>query len=185
MKHPSEATLALYAGGDLGLLSRWRTQRHLAGCEQCRGEIEALAGVRKEVAGLDELPEVSWNRLAAEMKANIRLGLAAGECVGGVEQPAAVLGGLRAIAAYAAVALLLAAGVLLERPTPRVEGVSVRATAEGIEVRDGEQAFGLLHGSARNAEEKVIYSVGAQGAMRARYVDSKTGYVTINTVYVQ
>jgi hypothetical protein len=32
-------------------------------------------------------PEISWNRLAAEMKANIRLGLAAGECVRTLQTP--------------------------------------------------------------------------------------------------
>jgi hypothetical protein len=31
----------------------------------------------------------------------------------------------------------------------------------------------------------VLYSAGAQGVMRARYVDSDTGQVTINNVYVE
>jgi hypothetical protein len=31
----------------------------------------------------------------------------------------------------------------------------------------------------------VTYSVGAQGSMRARYVDPETGYVTINNVYAE
>jgi len=82
MKHPNEATLALHAGGELGALARWKTGRHVSRCEQCRDEVEAFIGLREIVPDLAEIPEVPWNRLAAEMKANIRLGLAAGECVG-------------------------------------------------------------------------------------------------------
>src|SRR4051794_1056729 len=83
MKHPHESDLALFAGHDLGFLSEWRVSRHVARCEQCRASVDAFESARLEVTGLGELPpEIAWNRLASEMKANIRLGLAAGECVG-------------------------------------------------------------------------------------------------------
>jgi len=78
MKHPTQATLALHAGGDLGPVARWRTERHIARCERCREEFAAFAEMRDIAADLGEIPEVPWSRLAAEMKANIRLGLAAG-----------------------------------------------------------------------------------------------------------
>src|SRR5262245_3627373 len=55
MKHPSEATLALYAGGDLGLWERWRTRRHLNVCERCRREIEAYFDDRVQSVELAEL----------------------------------------------------------------------------------------------------------------------------------
>src|SRR5215831_4773166 len=81
MKHPSQATLALHAGGDLGPVARWFTERHVSHCERCREEVEAFQLTRQILPDLAEIPEIPWNRLAAEMKANIRLGLAAGECV--------------------------------------------------------------------------------------------------------
>jgi hypothetical protein len=34
-------------------------------------------------------------------------------------------------------------------------------------------------------QQHVTYSVGAQGSMRARFVDQETGNVTFNTVYVE
>jgi len=37
----------------------------------------------------------------------------------------------------------------------------------------------------RGNANDVIQTVGAQGSMRARYVDPDTGYLTINNVYVQ
>jgi hypothetical protein len=192
MKHPSNATLALYAGGDLSWPSRWRAARHLAGCERCRAEVDAYSDARAEAAELRELPRVSWNRLAAEMKANIRLGLEAGECVR-AEEDVAVLPGprwfrdSRALVACASIVALVVVGVLLERPGPRavpaVEGAVLQAIGGGIEVTEGGQVFSLLHGRAQR--EEVTYSVGAQGSMRARYVDSDTGHVTINNVYAQ
>ena len=87
MKHPDEADLALYAGHDLDFISKWRIERHVAGCRECREAVDSFGALRSGIASLGELPPgISWNRLASEMKANIRLGLSAGECV--AEHPA-------------------------------------------------------------------------------------------------
>ena len=188
MKHPSQATLALHAGGDLGRLAAWRTARHLANCDQCREEVAAFSDLREIVPELNEIPDVPWSRLSAEMKANIRLGLAAGECVrtGDLPKRRSVFSGARAAVALASVVALLVTGLMLERPMPnavlpRSEGIVVQTTPNGIQVREGGQALRLMHPGA----EHVTYTVGAQGSMRARYVDPETGYVTINNVYVE
>jgi anti-sigma factor RsiW len=190
MKHPSEATLALHAGGDLGFFARWRTARHLARCERCQNEAAAFSELRELSAGLNELPGVPWNRLAAEMKANIRLGLAAGECVRdtrAMPQTRPLFAGARAAVAFASVVALAVTGLMLEHPSPRPavaqqEGVVVQATLNGIQVKDGGESLSLLHvGRSRD----VTFSVGAEGSMRARYVDPDTGSVTINNVYAQ
>jgi len=188
MKHPNQATLALQAGGDLGPLGRWRTQRHLARCAECRDEIARFEQLRQDLPLLAESPEVHWNRLAAEMKANIRLGLAAGECVRADERAGAgpMWSTARVGVALASVAVLLATGVVLERPGPtaaRETGVVVQATADGVQVREGGQALGLMHSGT--SREAVTYQVGAQGSVEARYVDSETGYVTVNKVDVE
>ena len=190
MKHPGEETLALFAGQDLDLFARWRTRRHLDRCERCRAEVAEFSALRHGVSDLSELPGVSWNRLAAEMKANIHLGLAAGECVRDTRpgRLSVAFSGMRGAIACASVAVLLLAGLLLEKPAPPVQpeaaqsaGVSLRAIYDGIEVRAGEQAFVLKNGPTEN----VTYSAGAQGSIGARFVDRNTGYLTINTVYVQ
>src|SRR5947209_17694056 len=74
MKHPSQEILALHAGGDLRWLERWRTNRHLAACDECRDEVAAFSELRETLPQLNEIPEVPWNKIAAEMRANIRLG---------------------------------------------------------------------------------------------------------------
>jgi len=180
--------LALHAGEDLGAFARWRTARHLSRCEECRNEIAAYERMRNILPELAETPEIHWNRLAAEMTANIRLGLAAGECVrraaDSYRRPR--LTGFRAAVAFASMAALVAAGITLEHPSPAPAETAVGMIAEatpdsgGIQMREGSQAFRLLHSGAA----KVTYSAGAQGSMEARYVDRETGYVTVNRVDV-
>ena len=188
MKHPNQATLALHAGGDLGFFARWRTERHLGQCEQCREEVAAFEGLREELPELSEIPEVQWNRLAAEMKANIRLGLAAGECVRSAEKStrgSRLFTGARAAVALASILTLVATGVLIESSIPvRAEQHTVvQRTTDGIQVGTGDQAFRLMN-TGVNASDVTI-SPGAQGSMGARYVDPKTGYVVINSVYAE
>ena len=68
------------------------------------------------------------------------------------------------------------------------ESMVLRATASGVELNQGGQSMSLLHVRAAQrpgGQPDVTYSAGAQGSMRARYVDLDTGNVTINNVYVQ
>jgi hypothetical protein len=185
MKHPKETALALHAGGDLSFFARWRMERHLARCQQCREEVAAFSDFREMLPELAEPPDLPWNQLAAEMRANIRLGLAAGECVRPGERPLRehpLFTGVRAAVAMASVAALLVTGMLLERPAPAPnifsEGREVQKTANGIQLREGSGSFRLING-----EKNVMYSVGAQGSMSARYVE--TDGVTINRVYAE
>ena len=187
-KHPSEAVLALFAGGDLGTWRRWRVERHVASCAACRQEVAEFSELRAAVPAMMEPPEISWNKLAVEMKANIRLGLEAGECVGAGQSEAHGIFSMRALAVCGSLALLLAA-FLLERPVPRMEPVNagegpvIERSGAGIQARAGDQAIMMLNTRARDA--RTVDYLASGNAMRARYVDTETGYVTINNVYAQ
>jgi hypothetical protein len=201
MKHPAESDLALFAGHDLSFVSEWRIGRHVTRCGECRAAVDAFVALRSELAPLGELPgDLGWNRLASEMKANIRLGLAAGECVAGyperVKGTESAFSGLHTLLAYAAVILLVVAGVWLQRPSPRLSptpepgvaaiapensGVVVAASGDGIQLTEGGRGLGLRYGAFRD----VNYSADASGAMGARYVDTSTGYVTVVNVNVE
>ena len=187
MRHPNQATLALHAGGDLAPWRRWITARHLAHCAPCREAVAGFDEMRELLPDLAQLPEISWNRLAAEVKANVRLGLEAGECVR-TEMPIdrlTALGGWRVAVAFASVVMLVLGCTVLERPGPAAvvqAAGSLQATENDIRVvQAGGQMLGLGNGGAR----KVTYTFGAQGSVGARYTDPETGYVTINTVYEQ
>jgi anti-sigma factor RsiW len=187
-KHPSEAELALFAGGDLGTWQRWRVERHVRACAACRREVSEFSELRAAVPGMMELPEISWTKLAVEMKANIRLGLEAGECVSAGQSQGHGIFSVRALAVCGSLALLLAA-FLLERPVPRIEAVNaaeapfMESSGAGIQSKAGDQAIMMLNTRARDARNVDYLASG--NAMRARYVDNETGYVTINNVYAQ
>jgi hypothetical protein len=186
--HPSESDLALYAGGELGLWSRLRVRRHMVRCGACYRQIEELHAVREWMQTQDQLPlEINWGPLAAELKANIRLGLAAGECVGPAARERAPIP-WRAAVVLPVLLLVLIGWWLQSWPRPALRAprapapatLVVRASPGEIEVEQNGEAFALLHPGATD----VTFSVSGQGA-RARYVDAETGYVTISHVYAQ
>jgi len=184
MGHPNQATLALHAGGDLGPIRRWLTARHLARCADCREEVAGYVEMRELLPDLAELPEISWNRMAAEIKANVRLGLEAGECVRVADPlPRASVTGWRAAVAFASVIVLVGGCFVLERPAPprrHVAETAVESSQDGVQYQAGDDhMLGLMNG---NEQTKAVYHFDAQGSMGARYTDPETGSVTINTV---
>jgi len=159
----------------------------VARCPQCSEEIAGFEEMREMLPSLAELPEISWNRMAAEIKANVRLGLEAGECVRNTDLPMQHhlgLGGWRPVVAFASVVMLVCGCLVLERPAPVVHaaGPSVRSTSEGIQLQNGD---GHMLGLMNSGAEEVTYTFSAQGSMGAQYIDPQTGAMTINTVYVQ
>ena len=187
MGHLKETTLALHASGDLGWFAAWKAQRHLASCEQCRDEVENFREMREALPDMAELPDLQWNRLAAEMRANIRLGLAAGECVREAEaaavEPSPLFNTARAVVAFVGVFTLVVTGLVLQGPSPQKVFAAepmAQATANGVEMRSGNRGFELMHDGAQS----VINTVSTQG-IGARYTDPQTGLVTMTKVYVQ
>jgi hypothetical protein len=190
IRHLTEAELALYAGGDLGWWNKRKAVRHLAECAACEAAAGEFIALLSDVGELKDPPELSWSRLAAEMRANIRLGLEAGECVV-ARAPRRYVPGLRAGFAVACLVVLAAASVWMHRPavpaTTASDSVIVEATGTGIQVRQGATVMSILNNKAQDADKKeqdVIHTVSARGEMRARYVDADSS-VTVNNVYVQ
>src|SRR5947208_2170239 len=143
MKHANQAALALYAGGDLGWIARWRVQRHLLKCEECGEEVASFEAMREVITDLSEIPDVPWHRLAA------------GECVRPGEPPLRdrpVFTGLRAVVALASILMLSVTGLVLESPTPLKADnhTVVRGIHDGIEVGGGGGAFRLMNTGAKS-----------------------------------
>lgn len=205
-KHIAELDLALYASGDQSLWRALAIRVHIGRCEQCRQRVEAYRADRSKVRTISsEIPEnVDWDRLAAEMTANIRVGLAAGECVAPRIRksafnwrPAAAMAGLAAVLATAwwlnmppsttqalgrAVRAVAHGGGSVAAPGgPEDRGMVVEASSAGIELRENGSMLGVTQGAAR----PVAVSISAQGSASARYIDADTGQVTITSVYAQ
>lgn len=188
VRHPEEAELALLAGGETGLWARGRLSRHVRRCAACAERLREYRDLREWARGQNELPEgVDWLQLAAEMKANIRVGLAAGRCVE-PSPPAAGVRGWRPALVLPVLLVVVAGWWLQSWPLPPVpvqapaapEGLVARASPGLIEVEQDGRALALLHPPSA----QVTLSA-AGGGLRARYVDAETGYVTVSHVYTQ
>lgn len=204
MSHPNERRIALYACGDAGWMERLAMARHLAGCPDCRARAARFRAdremVRREAADLP--PGLDWNRLAAEMTANIHLGLEAGECVSPAPQRKRPRMSWRPVFAAAGLSVILIAAMFLNFPPEQRESLSrgvsalwsrpavpdaadpdvaLASTRNGIEIRENGAALSIMNPGS--VTPVVVASTG--GSLRARYVDSDTGQVTITNVYVQ
>jgi len=191
-RHPSEADLALLAGGDCGLLTRFNLNRHVARCGDCRDTLASFGELRSEVRDM-AMPdfaanESDWSRMAGEMRANIRLGLAAGECIG--EGPVEATHRNRAprfAIGMAGVVLLAGVGMFLHGLLPHdtlpgvVSSAVLESSGTGVEVRTDKGSMTLMNQGDVTADQTIT----SQGAIRDSYVDGNTGTVTITSVYVE
>ncbi len=66
--HPTEKDLALFAGGELGPLSRWRIERHLESCGACKTEAAEYFHLSDKLSALAEVPDVDWDALAHNIR---------------------------------------------------------------------------------------------------------------------
>lgn len=178
--HPSDNDLALLAGGDCGRLAAFRLNRHLRTCADCGARADEFRALCEMTANAPE-PVLNWSALEAEMRANIHLGLEAGECIRAAVPHRRVQ--LRMAAAFASLAVVIAAGVLMKSapPVSPAPAAVLESTRSGLEVRSQGGSLVLLnhHGAVANQ------TVSAQGAIRARYIDGEAGTVTINNVYLE
>lgn len=195
MRHAGITDLALYAGGDLGLWARIKTHVHVSRCTQCREEVERFADASRELnAAADELPGgLDWDRLAAEMRANVRLGLEAGSIVDEPRHIQEPLGWRAAFVLAAGTVVIITGWFLHVSPQDHTKiaqtlpfaagisipaGIYIEATQSGVELRENGGAMKLRAPES----QPVMLSVSAEGSVNARYVDSETGQVTINNV---
>lgn len=206
--HIAETDLALYVSGDLSLLERLSVRFHVRGCNRCNGLVEKYRADRLRVKELvDEMPEgVNWDRMVAEMTANIRVGLAAGECVARPNRSRHQIPTAWRFAATAAGAVvLLSVAWLLNMPSGTTDELGramtailhgrgsviapgsddyrrpvVVATQQGVELRQNNNSMG-----GSDDAQPVAVTVSMQGSASARYVNAGTDQITITSVYVQ
>lgn len=206
MGHPVENDLALLAGGEAGRAQRFLLERHVRRCDECQAKVTEYQSLRSELLDI-ELPDVNWNLLAADMRANIHLGLEAGACVRTTQAPrrwmrdAMPAWNPRWTMAVALMVLLIGSGVVMRNPRPllhqpgwafsgfRPAAITatieanipvVESNAAGVEFRTGASSLTLSsHGNPGHE------TVSARGDIGTRYIDSETGSVTITNVSLQ
>ena len=173
LRHPGESQLALFAGGELGPLGRWRIEGHLNGCAACRQTVSEFFEVRSQVMDLGDLPHVDWAAFGERIRRNV-------ERARQEPRPAPVW--RPAWGAAVAFAVLLVAGVYVARHELTPLGPVLGASAGGVELRVGsEQVLTLVHAADGAPVQRLVVS----GAVSARSVDQETGNITVTNVYAQ
>lgn len=177
---------ALAAGGDAPLwqrvCARFR-KRDLEQDEDAAVEQE-FRQIRNEMGNFRELPPYfAWEPLALEMKANILLGVEAGEAVR--PRPLHPPIGWRAGLVMAALSLLMISGYWWQMPhrrmqAPALEQAVMQAGPGSLAVEQQEGGFALMF---QEQSSNPLLS-GASGALRADFVDSETGQLTVAHVYL-
>ena len=182
--HVSEQDLALYAGGELSWFGRWTLTRHLKNCPQCQTSAHKYEAVVEELHdAINPLPELNWDRLEAEIKANVRLGISAGAVV--AQAPATAYSFRPALVLASALSVVMAAWLFLgpraaKAPASDAMASMVEATRDGIEFSGQGRSVAL-----RTTGKMEVISVRLGGSVGSRSVDAESGQVTINHVYVQ
>ena len=177
-RHPRETDLALFAGGELGPLARWRIEGHLNTCDHCRQAVSEFFDLRSRVMDLGELPAVDWSGMAARIERGVEMARLKAE-----SQPRPAPAWRPAWAAAMALLVLVTAGIYMSRFRAEAAGAVLDASAGGVEVRLGDDQV-LTMVNAAQQETQVQWRVGAD-AVSARYLDKETGNVTVTNVYSQ
>jgi hypothetical protein len=190
-KHLTERTLALACRGELTLLERVAVRLHLLFCDQCRHRIDVYrADVAARREWEPELPAyLNWNHLAAEMKANIRLGhevdqIPLPSMARSVAAPAAQVP-WRGLAFAGSMAMMILAAWTFVRPghfpdrgqtasfTVESAQHKLLATGDGLMLQGRDSALTMLAPAAQRVSLSVEMGEAAEGnSQRASNGDS-------------
>lgn len=195
--HPTAEELALAARGDLPVLRGWRVSRHARHCPVCRCELELFTGVREAIRREEltwEGNASDWDRLEREMTGNIKVGIAAAQCI--ESSPARKLQRWKVPALVTGLSIIFVAGWLLNVPredrdrvmaafkmaarhTRPEAGAVLETNPLGVSIRVQGATLTLLH----PASARATASFTGSSSVGVRYVDNETGQVTIANVY--
>lgn len=201
--HPRPEELALASRGDLPLWRRWQLNWHVRRCPVCEHEVEEYRTVSARIKGQATTEALTfgesamdWQRLAREMTGNIKVGIAAAQCIGNA--PGRVFRKWRVTALVAALSVIFVAGWLINVPRDDMDrimaafrtaasrshpanGVILETNPHGVSVRFQGASLTLL----RPASARATASFTSSSSVGVRYVDDETGQVTIANVYGQ
>ena len=175
-QHRTEPDLALYAGKDV---SPWRTPLlywHVASCAYCRERAEQYRDDHRQFKRLAvQLPgSLNWELMSTEMTANIRVGLAAGECVaprGDGHRSFAMH--WRAATAAAGLVVLLMAGWWLNTPKPQIR--SLQTSGQTMKAPAWDRALRAIGGSSWRSTQSATGLDGPVVGVSATGIELRQG----------
>lgn len=201
--HPMLEELALASRGDLPFLRQRQVIRHARHCPSCEHELDdyrsLVAGVKHQ-SDAEALTTgetlLDWQRLEREMAGNIKVGIAAAQCI----QSSSGHGfhRWRFTTLITALSIIFVAGWLINVPrddmdriltafrtavsrSQHANGIVLETNSHGVSVRFQGASLTLLHPTTARATA----SFTSGSSVGVRYVDDETGQVTITNVYGQ
>ena len=147
--HPGETDLALFAGGELGPLARWRIERHLDKCARCQADVSDFFHLQSDLSDLAELPAVDWQALAHRIKvaaSQAELETEAVSVAGWFGRPAAWRLGV--VSATALCAFVVYKQLPLVETVPESAVFSDKIALENALQFEGDQQLGQTEASA-------------------------------------
>jgi hypothetical protein len=201
--HPQIEELALFSRGDLPATRRLLINAHVRTCPSCETEVEhfqAVAAAFKKEAAAQMLTSLEatadWARLEREMTGNIKVGIAAAECID--KGAGRRFHGRRVWMFAGALCLIFLLGWLINVPRedsdrilaalrrgvnrPQIaQSTILQTTPRGVSVQSQGARLTLLHPES----VKATFSFTGYSSVGIRYIDDETGQVTITNVYGQ
>jgi hypothetical protein len=200
--HPTLEDLALASRGDLPFFQQRQVKRHVRYCPTCEHELE---NYRSLVDGIKHQSEaealttgemlLDWQRLEREMAGNIKVGIAAAQCI--QRSSGDGFHRWRLPALVAALSVIFVAGWLINVPRDDMDrvvtafrsairsqhpnGIVLETNPHGVSVRFQGASLTLLHPTTARATA----SFTSASSVGERYMDDETGQVTIANVYGQ
>jgi len=201
--HPRPEELALASRRDLPLWRRWQVNWHVRRCPVCEHEVVEYRTVSARIKGQATAEALTagesamdWQRLAREMTGNIKVGIAAAQCIG--TAPGHIFRKWRVTALVAGLSVIFIAGWWINVPRDDMDrvvaafraavtrshpadGIILETNPHGVSVRFQGASLTLLH----PASARATASFTSSSSVGVRYVDDETGQVTIANVYGQ
>ena len=155
LHHPRETDLALFAGGELGPLARWRIERHLDKCACCQADVSDFFHLQGDLSDLAELPAVDWQALAHRIKVAVSQAEPETEAVsvaGWFGRPSAWRLGV--VSATALCAFVVYKQLPLVKTVPESAVFSDKIALEGALQFEGDQQLGQTEAPAEGPAEE-------------------------------
>lgn len=129
LRHPKETDLALFAGGESGPLSRWRVERHIESCSECKAAVSDFFHLSEQLQPLADLPDLNWDAMAL----GIERRLAAEE---GVQERRLAMPAMAWAASLAAVAVICGVVVVRQQQPAAPADNALMETVAGVSDSD-------------------------------------------------
>lgn len=190
LRHPSEADMALFAGGEAGPFSRWRIENHLTYCDSCREVVADFFHLQSDIGQLSEIPQLNWSAMSRDIKVSMQQAVTSSdEAATFADHGWQSWAGRRPVWGLSVASVVIFGGFIVFQQLYKGVGSDTFVSPE-VSKRDfrtpvetsGKKEVSLFPVGLHYEDAEV--GVAADGSMSIRTFDFSTDTVTITHVYI-